>query len=110
MATFGANFNPSANASKVISDNLSTKDFNNPRFRNFRVSYADFSLDQKQARVEYVNTITYVTASVMYQKRGYRVSTGQYEYWRTAVIGDGPPSGNALIDITVIGEIRNSGL
>lgn len=51
-------------------------------------------------------TITAVTASITYYKRGYQVSSGQYEFWRTNVRDDGPPSGNPLIDITVVGEVK----
>lgn len=47
-----------------------------------------------------------VTSSITYYKRGYHAATGQYEYWRTNVRDDGPPSGNTLIDITVVGEVK----
>ena len=57
-----------------------------------------------------VNTISYVTASTTYQKRGFHVALNQYEYWRTNVRDDGPPSGNPLLDITIIGQINNSGI
>jgi hypothetical protein len=49
----------------------------------------------------------FVTGSIQYFKRGFRLATGQFEYWRTGVRDNGPPSGNTLIDITVINEIRD---
>jgi len=57
---------------------------------------------------EFVYIETFVTSSNTYQKRGYHIAMASYEYWRTNVRDDGPPSGNPLIDITVIGEIKNS--
>lgn len=59
-----------------------------------------------QTIIQTVTTI--VTGSVLYSKRGFRLATGQYEYWQSNVWDDGPPSGNALVDITVIGTVRNT--
>lgn len=60
-----------------------------------------------------IETISYVTAStssssITYRKRGYSSSLNQFVYWQTNVIDDGPPNGDQLIDVTVVGKIPNS--
>jgi hypothetical protein len=51
------------------------------------------------------DVITYVTSSITYVKRGL-LASGLFEYWRTNVRDDGPPSGNTVFDVQVIGDIR----
>lgn len=59
--------------------------------------------------VRYVETITVITSSVpaevTYYKRGYYTLGAQFEYWRTTNPDAGPPSGNPLLDITIIGQV-----
>jgi hypothetical protein len=47
---------------------------------------------------------TTITPSLIYQykKRGFYTVTGQFEYWTTTDESAGPPSGNPLIDVTVL--------
>lgn len=59
------------------------------------------------AQVVVQGVVTVITGSTTYWKRGFRLATGQYEYWRTNVRDNGPPSGNALVDITVTGEVND---
>jgi hypothetical protein len=41
-------------------------------------------------------------SSFTYFKRGWRTATSAFEFWQTTNPDAGPPSGNALIDITII--------
>lgn len=49
-------------------------------------------------------TLILTGSSTTYNKRGFYVAGGEFEYWRTRNIDEGPPSGHTLIDITIIGQ------
>ena len=55
--------------------------------------------------VDAVQTLILTTERpITYRKRGYLASTAQYEYWLTTIRDAPPPTGNPLIDITVVSE------
>lgn len=53
------------------------------------------------------NVISGSNAFVRYYKRGFYTVTNQFEYWYTTNRDGAPPSGNPLIDITVLSEIKD---
>jgi hypothetical protein len=59
-------------------------------------------------------TVTHITQSIIvltgsgvitYYKRGYNSSLKQFEFWKSNFRVDTPPSGNPLIDVTILQEL-----
>lgn len=43
-----------------------------------------------------------VPRAIQYRKRGYYPVSGEFEYWLTSDPEGAPPSGNPLVDITIV--------
>jgi len=83
----------------VVNSSLSNSELrgrNNTKKSNFVPADALTSVATTQ--------VVTVERTIVYRKRGYRAAVQDYEYWTTTVRNDSPPSGNALIDITVVNE------
>lgn len=48
-------------------------------------------------------TVT-VDRPIIYFKRGWHIATSQFEHWQTEDPLGAPPSGNSLIDVSIVGK------
>ena len=52
-----------------------------------------------------VTVTVYNDRPIFYYKRGYYVAGATFEYWRSTDPNSSPPSGNSLIDISIVGRV-----
>lgn len=77
-----------------------TRGYNNPYKAEPR------PVDQTATTTTVTTTVVvYNDRPIFYYKRGYYVAGATFEYWRSTDPNSSPPSGNSLIDISIVGRV-----